>query len=629
MVAILMDQERTKTSYKLFGKRLLDIVVQNLPPGQTRNKPSAVHFMMNEERLGFDRSSIYGWFRGDIVEIKPLVEENFKRILLFYIGRPGLRTIEEIEDFALAGLPEYYDVLQSAEIQQAIAERKVVRLPPHEKLIVREEIRSHLTNLLETGGAYTSTIVIQGPPGIGKTLLLERLRDSAKVQAEFSEIYYASCDDQHPLQEWLTLWKKKLLPQVTIEQTPEIFIAEQLRQLKAGGRRLFLVDNVENTHDLTRLRQFCAAMGVLIVATRNLEVSRQVNYRAVIQVKPFLPEEAAEYYRKNYEPSPSNSDLANLAKLADLVGYNPLGLRIALRRVAEAGWNSVLLKLSCAPVLGPAEVTDDLFRPIWLAYESLSASRRRYFRMLAHLPGLKSFTEDFLQLYWGVSKVELYDLLHQFEKEAGILRRIEGEKGSEWVIHQQVQNYAKSLSNGRPKEFYLSRISRVRTAFRQDRPDHIIHVFDGVPFHIAMGAIGRMFRERRKFVRWPIWVMYLFRLLNPAYSTSWRILNQYSKNYTVEDFFWGYRMYLEGMIEVAILLIAILLEIFTGVIRYFEEHLPWVSLREDLISDVHSSLGFLLLSNVIIFALREFRRLFDWAQLWENGLSDQDTVTQP
>ena len=55
-------------------------------------------------------------------------------------------------------------------------------------------------------------IVIQGPPGVGKTMWLERLQADPSIQARFDDIFYVSCDSGTSSRTFLDFWLRKIMP---------------------------------------------------------------------------------------------------------------------------------------------------------------------------------------------------------------------------------------------------------------------------------------------------------------------------------------------------------------------------------------------------------------------------------
>ena len=76
-----VKKEKTPKKYPAFGETLFSIATENLPAGVTKDKNSVVAFFRTQDRLGFDPSCTYAWLKGDVIGSKPLVAENFKRIL--------------------------------------------------------------------------------------------------------------------------------------------------------------------------------------------------------------------------------------------------------------------------------------------------------------------------------------------------------------------------------------------------------------------------------------------------------------------------------------------------------------------------------------------------------------------
>ena len=103
--------------YPGFGEKLFSLVTANLPHGFAKDKKSVVAFLRDEANLCFDPSCTYAWLKGDVVGTKSLTPDNFRRILLFFIGMNELNTIDEIHRWVALGPRRYEMVICSDEVQ--------------------------------------------------------------------------------------------------------------------------------------------------------------------------------------------------------------------------------------------------------------------------------------------------------------------------------------------------------------------------------------------------------------------------------------------------------------------------------------------------------------------------------
>jgi len=603
-----------KCLYEGFGQRLLFIALQNLPPGMPKKRRMAVLQFANEDALGFDPSGVYAWFNGDIDGKKPLIKDSFIRILEFYIGKPGLQSMDEVEAFAGLGPSRLMDVVSSEAIRSILEDRHIPRSLPQkkEKYLERNELWKQLYHLLEQSEHEPQLIVLQGPPGVGKSTLLERLRTSSKVRSRYPEVLYASCDKNASLEDWLALWRRKLYLPENGKLWPERVLAEDIRHSLEGRRILFLVDNLQTMSALEVLHTFQVPGCCVVAATRNLNIARQVAYSSVVEVKNFSMQEVYEYYKNNYSRKISAVDKEHLTKVSKFVGNNPLGISIALRRVAEEGWDSVLRKLPLTSPICQADVSMDLYRPLWMAYRALPDEYRGFNEKLSKLPELRWYDEQRLGNYWNVLPEKANDILLKFEKESGFVHRLEGEKESAWVVPQQVYLFAKSLNcHCSTKERIQIRLSRLRLIWQQRRPCEVENLFKGRSLKKAVALFRWDIHEKQRVIKVPYFLDFIVSILMPSHSSNWRIMNRFSQNFSMQDYYWGAKMYMKSMVDAVLLWGILFINIMNGLHQWRQKFdLPFLFLSID---------GFLLLSLLLIMlhtTFREIHRRYDWAQLW-------------
>ena len=499
-----VKEKRVSKRYPAFGEKLYCLVVENLPDGFSKDKQGVVSYFQKQPGFRFDTTCTYAWLRGDVSGSKPLAVDNFKRILCFYIGKKGLRTIEEVNQWIASGPQKYQNVLDSDEIRKLLHSKNLTQpdSEPEQELAQRQKLWKRFIHLVHTatlsGGSSfqdpstePNLIVIQGPPGVGKTMWLERLQSDPTIQARFDEVLYASCDSGTSLQTFLDFWLRKIIPDQAFYPNHPAILKAEMQKAVYGKRVLLLADNLSSPEEIEALKPFRDLGCLLVVTTRFLEVARQADYSHVVELNAYSRSDVIEYYSKNYPTQPSSVTQEKLLHLAEMVCYNPLGLNICLRRVAEEGWEAVMQKVRLAPSISKGNVFADLHKPLWLAYNSLRVEDQERFRRLGILPNLASYDEDRLGIFWGVSATIANETLILFEKEACLVRRCCRHKNGYWHFHPQVVNYARyCLLNASPRARVFSLLSLLRLALHEKRPRYFHHK------NLAAGTVD--FRRQRK-----------------------------------------------------------------------------------------------------------------------------------
>ena len=264
-------KEKSDQKYPAFGAKLFSIVTDNLPDGGVKDKKSVVTFFRKEDHLYFDASCTYAWLKGDLLGSKPLIPENFKRILLFYMGKNGLRTLDEIHGWIALGPKRYEAVLSSEEVQKALHSKKIMKqtLNHGTELSERQRLWSRVVHLVCAASDYdhfqrgriasveTNLIIIQGPPGVGQTTLLNRLGADPLVKSRFDEVFQASCHSKMSPQTFLDFCLRKLLPGEDWLPGQKMVLRADLQKAIQGKRILFLIDNLSSPEEINRLKPLC------------------------------------------------------------------------------------------------------------------------------------------------------------------------------------------------------------------------------------------------------------------------------------------------------------------------------------------------------------------------------------
>lgn len=620
--------------FPAFGEKLLAIVTGNLPEGSAKDKNAAVTFFQSEKAFGFDRSCAYAWFKGDVLGAKPLVPDNFKRILLFYIGKCGLRTIEEIQEWIDMGPDRYRAIYSSAELQEKLRAMKLPKVNNDygEQLTEREKVWDHLLQRVAAASTllgqkrttdpaqFPNLIVIQGPPGMGKTLFLNRLWRDPMVNSHFDEVVHANCDANMTPEILLDFCLRKLLGETDGSPGRPAILKSDIDKATRGKRIILLLDHVSSPKEVDILRPLCEMGCLLVAATRSLSVARLAGLSNVLELGPFSVNDLLEYYSKSCDAEASAITQEKIIELAKKVCSNPLGLNIALRRVAEEGWDSVMRKLSLAPSIRKGDIVEDLHHPLWLAYSSLGEKDQEMFRRLGAFPTLASYDEVRLGRLWGVSKIKANEILLRMEKEAGLAQRCPQKLGC-WKFHPQVLHYARYMLRESPlRSRIFAKCYPLCLAFHENRPRQFHHLYkQGIHFGVVK-KYWQMIHQERKRRRMPIVLAELRRLVDPTYSTDWSIFRQLTSNCSLEDYVWGFRNFLGGGADLWIYFLCSLFYIFLN-------RIPIGKLLAGKGFSADALNLFLLIGGAIWgfhLVFRDIRRRYDWGQLWQKVTTNRD-----
>ncbi|MBN1934160.1 MAG: hypothetical protein JW934_05830, partial [Anaerolineae bacterium] len=401
-------------------------------------------------------------------------------------------------------------------------------------------------------------VVLQGPPGVGKSTLLEIVASDAGVQKEFPHgARPILLGAEMTLPGVLGAVGQVLLPGA--EGAGRGTSPELLRQLAAGKQMVFLLDDCCQAEHARLVASLASPDSLVIVATRLSGVARSLSPSQdyVIDVGGFSAEEVERYYQHVWNNRPGEQDLAELATVWELMRGNPLGIRIALHHVAQYGWKTVSDALRELPLPTPEGIADELYRPLYLAYTMLSPEEQACFRRLGVLPELHSYNLVTFAGLWEREPAHALRFLDKLQNDAGLVQSIQdraplgngvplgnraplGNGGRiAWTIHQQVMNYARSLFAQLPAGEQRTARRWVERALaipeQQQRHDEFLK---SAPHQPVLAGMIKEYRIKRPYVG-PlpvIWLRGFWRLFNPSYVPDWPVFESFRAVLTADEY---------------------------------------------------------------------------------------------
>jgi hypothetical protein len=418
-----------------FGHFLEKLVIQNLRPGLIRNKRQAALQLAGQ--LNMDISAIYRWLRGDLSGKKPLTVETLRRIIDLYLGLPGLGTQALLEYWLALGPQNYHVLLEDPEVLRILRQRRIPAGPDwrEDGLVTRSGIEQAVRTQLQH--STTRFVVLKGPPGVGKTCLLEKVYKAPWAHSAYRDVIWLN--DAHDMQ--MEKWFEQIAKQVNLECTFRDYdsLALVLRQRCWTQQSLLCVDNLLYPKRLKALQHIFGTRALVLAATRHQESLLDLPFgNIVIDVGGYTWDEIVQSAHRHEVPL--NDEY--MLHLAECLDYNPQEVNHALALVRRTGWQAVLCLLTQPPPVEPVGVERYLFRSLYLAYEMLEGGLKTAFRKLGALPLLADYDLNILSSVWGVPQARAAGWASQLANDAGLLQPV---RQGRWRISRRVWHYAHAL----------------------------------------------------------------------------------------------------------------------------------------------------------------------------------------
>ena len=195
-----------------FGRALHALSILSLHTHENHTSPAKLLAIA----LDVDSSLVNAWFRGQLQGNKSLSLLNFRKLILHFLNHPrNLLSIEDLPQFARAAGEDYALEIERESFLAALAAHKPVTVPQFHKEVCypppyTEVLRNDLIQKVRICARRCqmlgSPLVLQGPPGIGKTTLLKQLAHDPQLRRMFPDRVLSAQIDRNIPSSYQRVW---------------------------------------------------------------------------------------------------------------------------------------------------------------------------------------------------------------------------------------------------------------------------------------------------------------------------------------------------------------------------------------------------------------------------------------
>ncbi len=197
---------------KAFGRLLCVLTILNLsadksPSGTARHLANL---------LEVDPSVVNAWFRGDLHGNKPLSVENFRKVVFLFWHKPyGLQSKDDVLEFAKAAGEDYVlDLHRKSFLNELATQEMTVVSHPNTKHLhsapafelQRTDLLRKVRQLARRCQSLGSPLVLRGPPGIGKSILIQQVERDNQLRGMFPDPILTANLNGNPSHATLLAW---------------------------------------------------------------------------------------------------------------------------------------------------------------------------------------------------------------------------------------------------------------------------------------------------------------------------------------------------------------------------------------------------------------------------------------
>jgi NB-ARC domain/APAF-1 helical domain len=317
-----------------------------------------------------------------------------------------------------------------------------------ERQLVLQDLKRRLLPSPDSHGKHIKSVVLYGPPGVGKTVIASAFAHDEEIAAAFPDgVLWLSLGEAPDLIRSLSEWGRAIPdPRLSEQGYPDLEAAVgRLRSLLRDRSYLLVVDDAWTPAHIEQAFLVGGTRCLLLVTTRHVRIASKIGAEG-IELAPMVEKEALELMsRWAGQISPTDEPIART--LAQEVGYLPLALELIGARVGtlsswpayQERWRTQRLQ-ALTRGRGSRGRQDSVRDSLELSLKLLSdEDRQRYIRLGVFAPkGL--FPASAAATLWDYDPLEAEELLIDWAGQA-ILSRRRTESGIRFGFHDLLYDF--------------------------------------------------------------------------------------------------------------------------------------------------------------------------------------------